>query len=143
MSADPTVSRSEAAAWKQALDFEGGLSAAAARALLRVRISAGEQERMSGLLEKARAGALTPPEAGRRACGLPRRPAGGVHAVRRGPTPPPRADDGPGGRPSAAVPRPYPGNRLFAGRPDAGGSHPGARPDHSAHRGRHGAAASP
>ena len=50
------------AIWERAVDFEKKLSRTAARALLQVRFASSEHERMSALLEKARARKLTAQE---------------------------------------------------------------------------------
>lgn len=52
----------DAAIWERAIQFEGELSPTAARALLKVRFSAGHLARMRELSAKARAGSLTPQE---------------------------------------------------------------------------------
>jgi hypothetical protein len=52
----------DAAIWERAIQFEGELSPTAARALLRVRFSASDLERMRELSAKARTGSLTPQE---------------------------------------------------------------------------------
>lgn len=57
-----TLARRDAAIWERVVDFEHELSAAAARALLRVRFAAREHERMSELLDKGRSGTLTDEE---------------------------------------------------------------------------------
>jgi hypothetical protein len=48
--------------WERVMQFEGILSSAAARALLTVRFSQGDVDRMNELGKKARAGSLTPDE---------------------------------------------------------------------------------
>jgi hypothetical protein len=52
----------DASIWQRVMDFESKLSATAARALLQIRFSSREDEHMGALLEKARAGSLTPSE---------------------------------------------------------------------------------
>jgi hypothetical protein len=56
------TARRDAAIWERVIQFEGNLSPAAARALLKVRFSTADQERMHALSARARAGALTPEE---------------------------------------------------------------------------------
>jgi hypothetical protein len=53
---------SDAALWGRVIQFEGELSPTAARALLKVRFSPGDVDRMRELSAKARAGSLTPQE---------------------------------------------------------------------------------
>jgi hypothetical protein len=53
------TSSPETAIWERAIQFEGTLSPTAARALLKVRFSEKEHERMRELSAKARAGTLT------------------------------------------------------------------------------------
>ena len=53
---------SPVAIWQRAVQFEGKLSAAAARALLKVRFSQRDVERMNELAQTARAGGLTTEE---------------------------------------------------------------------------------
>jgi hypothetical protein len=53
------LASSDAALWARAIQFEGELSPAAARALLKVRFSTQGEERMHELSAKARAGSLT------------------------------------------------------------------------------------
>jgi hypothetical protein len=48
--------------WQSVIQFQGELTPAAARALLRFGFSAQDQARMAELSAKARAGTLTPPE---------------------------------------------------------------------------------
>jgi hypothetical protein len=52
----------DAAIWERAIQFEGELSPTAARALLKVRFSTRDRERMRELSAKARAGSLTSQE---------------------------------------------------------------------------------
>jgi hypothetical protein len=52
----------ETALWERVIRLEGQLPAAAARALLKVRFSPQDQERMRQLSAKARAGQLSPQE---------------------------------------------------------------------------------
>jgi hypothetical protein len=58
-----SIASPEVALWRRVIDFERPLSPAAARALLQIRFSAREHDRMGALLEKARAGTLTAGEA--------------------------------------------------------------------------------
>jgi hypothetical protein len=51
-----------AVSWQRVIQFAGGLSPTAARALLQFRFSDRARARMDELSTKARAGALTPPE---------------------------------------------------------------------------------
>jgi hypothetical protein len=53
---------SKAAIWRRAVEFETKLSPTAARALLKIRFSPREHERMNELLKKARSDTLTPQE---------------------------------------------------------------------------------
>jgi hypothetical protein len=62
MATDTLASRAEAAIWERVIHFEMELSPTAARALLKVRFSPNDLERMAELAAKARAGALTPDE---------------------------------------------------------------------------------
>ena len=48
--------------WKRVIQLDKGLSPTAARALLKVRFSARDHDRMKELSAKARAGTLTSPE---------------------------------------------------------------------------------
>jgi hypothetical protein len=52
----------DAVLWERVIQFEGSLSPTAARALLKVRFSTADQERMQALSAKARSGTLTPAE---------------------------------------------------------------------------------
>jgi hypothetical protein len=61
MTVEPSLAK-DAALWERAIQFEGGLSPTAARALLKVRFAARDLERMRELSAKARAGSLTPRE---------------------------------------------------------------------------------
>jgi hypothetical protein len=59
MKTSSSIASSDALIWKRAVEFERKLSPTAARALLQVRFSPSERERMSELLEKSRSGKLT------------------------------------------------------------------------------------
>jgi hypothetical protein len=54
---DPSVST-----WQRVIQFQGQLSASAARALLKLQFSEQDHALMDELSKKARAGTLTPPE---------------------------------------------------------------------------------
>jgi hypothetical protein len=62
MSRQKTSPGKDAAVWDRVIRFEGGLSPAAARALLKVHFSRQDTERMRELSARARAGTLTPQE---------------------------------------------------------------------------------
>jgi hypothetical protein len=61
---DRTAATADAGAriWQRVLQFQGALSPAAARALLRLQFSPRDQRRMDDLSAKARAGLLSAPE---------------------------------------------------------------------------------
>jgi hypothetical protein len=62
MRADEFVSDPGAAIWQRVVDFNGQLSASAARALLKVRFSERDQALLDELSAKARTGSLTADE---------------------------------------------------------------------------------
>src|SRR6266404_3562788 len=62
MTTKTSPSSNSAAIWQRVIQFEGGLSPAAARALLKFRFSEHDHARMEQLSTKARAGTLTPSE---------------------------------------------------------------------------------
>lgn len=62
MATDTFSTSPEAAIWERAIRFEGDLSPTAARALLKVRFSQSDRDRLHALAAKARAGSLTPEE---------------------------------------------------------------------------------
>ena len=59
MRADAATTGANQAIWDRVVQFDGGLSPTAARALLKVRFSARDHRRMTELSVKARTGALT------------------------------------------------------------------------------------
>jgi len=61
MKAESSIPEAAAAIWGRAIELDG-LSPSTARALLKLRFSPGDQERMHELSAKARAGTLTPQE---------------------------------------------------------------------------------
>jgi hypothetical protein len=62
MKTKTSPSGNSAAIWQRVIQFEGELSHAAARALLKFRFSEHDHARMEQLSTKARAGTLTPAE---------------------------------------------------------------------------------
>jgi hypothetical protein len=62
MKAVPPTSGKATAIWDRVIQFDGDLSPAAARSLLKLRFSAPDQDRMRELAAKARAGTLSPQE---------------------------------------------------------------------------------
>lgn len=57
-----TIVSPDVSVWERVVEFERDLSPVAARALLQVRFSSREHERMRELLEKGRSGSLTAQE---------------------------------------------------------------------------------
>jgi hypothetical protein len=62
MKAKTSVSNNGAAVWQRVIQFDGDLTPAAARALLRFGFSTQDRERMHELSARARAGTLAPAE---------------------------------------------------------------------------------
>lgn len=62
MPTDSLTTAADAAIWERAIQFEGEMSPTAARALLKLRFSEQDLQRMLDLSAKTRNGTLTPPE---------------------------------------------------------------------------------